>query len=282
MTCRNRDIQRIIFDYADGTLSIEDSRRIEEHLRECSECHELLQKYRGMIVGLKTVFKSDAQEHISDETLVKYTDSPKALTEAHREALEFHLTVCAACENKAEMLRQVSLEESSQTAISTVDRLRSAFRRLLRPYDYRTKIGFATASLVAVVLLTIGILSIGREPGSAMLVMRSTAAVWLQESTRAEQIPPSILEQDGWISVGVRFNAFFDEESYTIQLQSVEGKVITSLAITRNDYSDSGIQLRIKTSSLALGTHSLMLESCKLTDKTSCIRTSYNFSLIRQ
>lgn len=282
MSCRKSEIRSLIFEYVDGTLSVESARRVAEHLEECSECRALHLDYQSTIAGLRAVFEGDATEHIPNETLVDFVSGPETLSDADRESIELHLTVCTACEQKAEMLRKVTLEESSIPAASTNDSSLALFPRLVRSFQQKPGIGIASVGLAAAALLIICLVTIGRDPGTAMFVAPSADVVWLSESTRGEQVPPSIHEKNGWVNIGARFHAFFDEESYEIRMQSADGTTISSVVISREDYSDFGVRLRIRTSSLDPGVVRLMLETCELSDETSCVRTAFKFTLVRE
>lgn len=44
-----RDVQRLLFDYAQGTLDPEVKRQLDEHLRDCPPCLDFVQTYRTTI-----------------------------------------------------------------------------------------------------------------------------------------------------------------------------------------------------------------------------------------
>ncbi len=282
MSCSRREIRNSIIDYVDGNLSAQSSDSVARHLDDCPECREIEREYRRTIACIRVVFDETARNHVPNDTIVQYVDHPESLAARDREALELHVTICSSCERKIEMLREVASEESSLLRSGEGSRLQNALQRFIRVLPRRLTIRVASACAAVAVIMIIGLTMIGRDSAPRMEFTSSGDVFWLDESTRGEQTPPQIFEREGWIAVGARFHAFFDEESYQIQLWPEEGPALQTLAIDQDDYSGSGVGLRIRTSPLGPGTHHLTLISCKLTDKDFCVYTTYPFTLVKE
>jgi hypothetical protein len=281
MSCNERKIRDLIFDYVDGGLDKQSAELVSQHLADCSECRKLENEYQNTINDLKSAFRELATEHCSNSTLVEYVDNPNALTAQDKENIQLHLSVCSSCEAKVEMLRQVALEESVNRLHIMPGWLRDLKDSLDQVFTRKPIVAIASVAVIVVVLSVGYWLTTEPDYGPQIQFTTLTDVTWLNESIRTEQTLPSIQERNGSIDVGLSFRAFFDEESYLIQLQLPEGIVLDEKSIRKDDYNDPGIRLRIECLSLEPGEYQLILISRKLSDPDYMMQTAYPFFLAK-
>lgn len=278
--CNKTDIRNMLIDYVDGSLDDQSTREVAQHLASCEECRGLELEYRETIHNLRLSLEAEREDHIPNEKLVRYVDDPTALVDADIESVELHLAVCPPCEEKVVMLKRVSFEQLSPTGTSIggiFDRISSAIRTLTA----RPAVG---VSGVAALILVMCIGYLAMTDGwheSYMQFTSSENGVWLHESVRGEQEYPRVAEVDRHITVGLLFNAFFDKESYSVQLRSAEGTILESVQIHEGDYLGNGVQLHINSSTLPLGKYQLVLSTRSLADSRLRYRTAYSFYLVK-
>jgi hypothetical protein len=281
MECREKNIRDLIVDFIDGNLDSPEDKRVAGHLADCPECRKLEQEYRQTIASLRAAFAADASEHIPNDFLVQYVDDSESLDEKSKSKIQLHLAVCSVCERKEEMLRRVGAEQTSGQSNIIRNWLPGFGQNLARAFGRRPIFGFSMAAVLILAFAIIYWSVIGTDRGPHIQFTSTQNINWLQESIRSDRQLPEIHEENGRIRVGVKFLAFFDEEKYTIQLQSSGGAILQDLSIGRDAYNDIGIGLVIETSSLPSGEYRLMLISCSLADEKQSLQTAYPFILLK-
>lgn len=281
-TCRDKNIQTRIFGYIDRDLDARSAAQVAGHLETCPDCRKLEQDYRQIIAGLKAALEEEAANHAANEVLIGYVDNPKLLSDEDTKGLELHLTVCPLCRQKVEMLRGVTKEEFPDRSVKISDRLVSLRERLEQAFGHRTVVSVAAAAVLVVAVGIVYWMAIGDRHGQLMQVASRGDVLWLSESIRGTRDLPEVLAGDGKIHVGVTFYAFFDEESYLIQLESPGGSVLTEIPVREEDYNGHGIPLQIEASSLDPGEYRLILVSHKLATGETGARTGYRFRLLNE
>lgn len=279
--CGDRKIHSEIFNYIDGTLDAQTAKKVAEHLKDCPDCRRLEQEYRRAIGSLKEVLEENVRQHISNEVLVEYVDRPESFTGDFRENVELHLSVCRSCEQKAEMLRRVGAEQKHRQPNVTRNWLITISHDISRAFGRRPIAAFSAAAVLILAFAIVYWLVIERSHGPDIRFVATQDINWLAESTRSDQTLPKIREDNDWIRVGVRFPAFFEDEMYTIQLQTMAGKVLRQSAISQEDYEETGIGLAIKTVELPPGEYRLLLISRRLSDEAFSLNVAYPFVLLK-
>ncbi|MFW9817624.1 MAG: hypothetical protein ACFFEW_17015 [Candidatus Thorarchaeota archaeon] len=179
------------------------------------------------------------------------------------------------------MLRRVRSEQEPRHSNVIRDWLPAIGGDIRRVFGHRTIAGLSAAAVLILAFAVVYWLVIGTNRGPEVRFVSTQDINWLAESTRSDQTLPEIHEEDDWIRVGVRFPAFFEQEAYTIQLQTMEGKVLQELAIREEDYEETGIGLALKTADLPPGRYQLLLISRKLSDKAYSLHVAYPFILLK-
>ena len=281
MNCTNRKVRDLIFDYIDGNLEVEAQRQVEEHLAVCEDCRSLEREYRHTIDETKAFFAKSAMEHIANETLVEYVDSPQKLTRSQREAVEFHLDICPTCSGKIKMLERVATESSpgvpKVVTRGFLDCLRGMGEMLMR----RPAVAFATAAVILAIAIPLGYIIRSQMAGGVKVeFVQAADVVWLHELQRSDLEKPLVERKDGWVQIGLTFDTFFDDESYILELQSAEGEVLFKKKLSESDFtSHRGLVMRVKTQDIAPGEYLLILVASKTATPEEEYRTIYPFIL---
>jgi len=281
MGCRKKNIRELIVDFIDENLEPQAAQKVSEHLNECPDCRRLEQEYRQTITGLRAAMAEEAAEHIPNDSLIQYTDNPESLDENTISHIQLHLAVCSQCERKVEMLRQVGAEEVAVQSEKSRDWSSGLSRNVTRIFGHKPVFGFSMAAVIILAFAVIYWSVIGPDQGLQLRFASTRNVEWLSESIRSNQPLPEIHEKDGQIMVGLKFLAFFDEETYSVQLQTTEGTVLQELKIDEPDYDKNGVGLAIETANLSPGEYRLALISRRLSDESSGPQVTYPFILIR-
>jgi len=67
MTCR--ELVEVVSDYLEGRLAADDTRRLEEHLGECTYCVEYIDQMRHTIAALGELTEDSISPETRDELL---------------------------------------------------------------------------------------------------------------------------------------------------------------------------------------------------------------------
>jgi hypothetical protein len=280
MDCREKKIRDLILDYVEEKLDSGTAAQVKNHLGDCLECRTIEREYRQSIMGLKAVFTGVAKQHIANDTLVRYVDNPESISRSEKESLELHIALCSSCKEKVEMLQRVAGELSTTSLDSSSDWSGRGIGRIIDIPRRRLALSLAAAAIVVLVAIYWSIIGVGRGP--QILFTSAENVTWLYESTRGEQPLPEISESEDWIRIGIKFHAFFSEESYTIQLQTPKGDKLEECKIRQEDYDGTGVTMEIETSTLESGNYRLILISRKLADGQYSLRVAYPFKLLKE
>jgi predicted anti-sigma-YlaC factor YlaD len=281
MECREKNVRDLIVDYIDGNLDSSSADRVKRHLKDCPECSRLEREYLRTVEGLRAVFKESAREHVPNEILVEFVERSEDLDAHGKASIELHLAVCPLCERKVEMLRRVGVEETPRQSNVIRDWLPGFGQNLIHAFGRRPAMGFSMAAVLILAFAVIYWSVTGIDRGLQIQFTSTQDIGWLQESLRSDQAWPEIREKNGFIRIGVKFLAFFEEEEYTIQLQSMDGTALQKLLIKRENYDNIGIGLSIETSSLSAGKYRLLLISHKLAGEKRTLQVAYPFILVK-
>lgn len=282
MSCKDKKIRNLLCDFVDGELTDSEAARVVQHLETCHECRDSEAEYRMTAAGLRAAFREDAAKHPDNTSLVDFVDDPGRLSVDARKSIELHLAVCPACSEKTKMLRQVAAEEAAASPVS-VRRLPALISRTFSP---------AKMPKVAAAYVTAGLLLMAIAAGyfgwyqpwlqsPRMRFQTATDTIWLLELRRSEQDLPVVREHDGWVTVGIRFTAFFDEETYVVRLRLSDGRIAAERNVDRFHYQSGGIGLRIHTGPLEAGECQIVLAGWKRGDPQSMLESAYPFVLVK-
>ncbi len=284
MKCSNTEMRELIFGYVDGTVDATQQNRIEQHLSRCPSCRQLESEYRLTIADVEAVLTESAREHVDNETLVDFVDGARDLPKSEKEAIELHLDLCSQCSRKVEMLRTAA----SASAASEAPKFRwptlSRISWIPATAARRPVVALAAAAVIALVAVPVVRLLITQPATGPVLEFAQTAdVVWLQELTRDEVRKPTASERNGWAQLGVYFEPFFAEESYLLQLQSPDGRLLGERKVSPDDMSaKGGLLVRVRTEDLAQGEYRLILTVEKSTGVIGPVQTVYPFILLKQ
>jgi len=199
--------------YANGSLSPEESRKVEAHLKDCPTCRQELREIRSLSSGVKEHKEIFAANHIEPEKLVTFAEEPETLTPEDAAAVVKHLQSCPACHQEIQTLKRANLEmeahQKEQKAGFAEEA--SAWKRAVERLIWLVRKP-AFAYLIIILLA---------YPAARWLMPRlSPAEVYsLIEQTRAPQKPTQVLRSAEEEEVRLRVPYWPDLEARRYELR---------------------------------------------------------------
>ena len=277
-------MQELIFDEIDGNLGEEQADELNLHLSTCPECRKLRQEYLDTIESIKLQGKEVTCQHITNEELVDYVDDPRELSEAQREMIELHLDLCHRCQKKVSMLRQIDRESSAAYSEKEPGTSIPWFRKMSYAITNRPVVVIASAAaLLLAILIPLGyVLRLHYADESRLEIITDKDVVWLSELTRTSQVKPEVIERDGYIRVGLRYQPFFENENYWVRLRSSSEEVILNRRLNSGDFNPAGeLILQLKTSDLDPGELHLIIIAVSPDNRVEYSRSINPFILVK-
>jgi hypothetical protein len=103
------DVARLIPWYPNGTLAPEDQRRVERHLRECSDCRALLDEARAL-EPLGDLDPDELLDHVQAQHLERFATAPDSIAPELAGWIREHLGGCEACRGALRILERSSAD----------------------------------------------------------------------------------------------------------------------------------------------------------------------------
>ncbi|MFH1374195.1 MAG: zf-HC2 domain-containing protein [bacterium] len=261
MSCSNKNIRDLIFDFLDGSLDDRTAPEVTRHLKECQDCRSLADEYRQTIDGARGFFAVSAREHAGNESLVTYIDDPQLLSQNKREEIELHLDLCPACRKKADMLQTVADSSARSEPSSISQRLWNWWEGLMVPLKVRPVMAFAAAAVIVLLMAPLSVVMWSHfTDRSSMTFVQTADVVWLHELRRSDQVKPVVPLRENRFVVGLSFMAFFDEENYQLRLQATSDEVLHQRRVFPQDFAPGGrLLIEVEVPGLAAGEYRLVV-----------------------
>ncbi len=107
------DLSELVAWYPNGSLEVEERRRVEAHVATCAACADILQ----FATATREVTVALATAHPEPEQLVAFAEDALAIAAAPRADLHAHLAICDCCATELATLQQIDrLDASNQLA----------------------------------------------------------------------------------------------------------------------------------------------------------------------
>ena len=281
MSCSDKKINDLIFDFVDGSLGDLQKIKVEQHLKQCSECQNLLGEYQRIITELEPVLAGFVKEHASNESLLTYIDNPEKLQKTEKEGIALHLEICESCQKKAKMLSNISLEEKEFSEESENHSFLDSVKNIIDIFTAKPVLSFASAAIVILIALPLGFYINSQLSESFQLEFSQSAKVtWLQEQVRNGQIIPEIIPEDGLLKYGIYYEPYFSDEKYVLFLKTANNEEIYKTELTQNDFSNNiELLILIKDDNISSGEYNFVIISYDLKDGKELTRTNFPFMI---
>jgi predicted anti-sigma-YlaC factor YlaD len=109
MSCKD-DITKLLPWYVNGTLSEDEQKRVQDHLKICERCRKYVKHIQWFFAGMEEYRSIIPEGHIDPEKLVLFAESKHELQKTEIEEIKKHLEKCAACRSELKILSQVNAE----------------------------------------------------------------------------------------------------------------------------------------------------------------------------
>ena len=282
--CKNK-LRELLPWYLNHTLSDNETREVEAHLKECPACRKELEELRWLSSEVKELSEAFVSPHIEPEKLVVYLEESEKLTLVETTTIEKHLKSCDLCQEELETLKNVNLELK---ALENKEKL-----KLAEETSFLKKIAEGLIWLVrrpAFAYIIILLLAypaarwIFRKPPTGMLPIPKVASERvhiLSEQTRLTTEPTSVFrsEKDNKVRVGMLFWPDLDRNSYELFINTESGQTI----FYQKDFTGFGeqgfFQLVLNADSIPDGKYVLILRETNKKDSSISSETYFPFNL---
>lgn len=286
MDCRN-ELRNLLPWYLNQTLSEEEVRKVEAHLKECPKCRKELEELRWLSSGVKELSEAFVSPHIESEKLVIFSEEPESLDPNEATAIEKHLQSCPLCYEELQTLKRTNLELE---ALEKKDEPKFAEESSLPEKIAEKLIWLIRKPAFAYIIIILLAYPAGRwlfrssQPGMPPIPKVASETVYvLSEQTRVTAEPTSVFrsDKDKSVRVGIPFWADLENKSYELKINSESGQIIFSI----KDFTDLGgqgfFQLVLNTDSIPDGRYILILRETNKKDLTIFSETHFPFQIIR-
>ena len=272
----DKRILEILPWYVNGSLSPEEARKVEAHLKDCPTCQKELQEIRTLSSGIKEHEDVFASTHIESEKLVVFAEEPESLDPEDIAATVKHLQSCPECYVELQTLKRANLELEAREKQGKAGFVEQAsvwertFKRLIwlvrRP---------AFAYLIIILLA---------YPAARWLMPRlSPAEVYvLSEQTRTPQEPMQVLRSEEEKEVRLRVPYWPDLEAQRYELRIETESGLSVFAVQNfSDFGDQGFfYLDLSARYLPDGRYFLIVKEISRVDISVFEETRFPFRLI--
>lgn len=297
---------------ASGRLGEAQRTELLEHLRVCTECRRTWAEEEPLFrMASSSSSLTPLEGHPEIRNLDAFARCPERIDQRIHAAIQSHLRQCQTCADLAVRLKSLPdklgdiVDASEIPLVTSIDAETSNNRiwqrsthQARRPSWWQTVsaavraafqaaaprpvlVAFTAMILLAIVPMAYYMLS-GPSGEPAIEFARLDSPAFLSEALRGEAERPTVEEDDGWIGLGVFFEAFFDEESYRLELR-LQDSLLLSEVIPEESVTPRGkLTLRIRTSSLPAGEYQLVLERFLVDSGLVASRAAYPFILVKE
>ncbi len=284
--CENK-LKSLLPWYLNRTLSAEEAKKVEAHLKECPKCQKELEELRWLSSGVKEHKEVFASPHIESEKLVIFFEEPETLATEERTTIERHLPSCPTCYEELQTLKRANLELAALEKkeepkfvkeASVWERISERLTWLVR------KPAFAYIIVVLLAYPAGRWLFSPSQPGIPPVLKVASESVYvLSEQTRVTAEPTSVFrsDKDKEVRVGIPFWPDLENQSYELWINSERGETIFAIK-DFTDFGDQGFsQLVLNTDSIPDGRYNLILRETNKTDPTISSETYFPFQIIK-
>lgn len=218
--------------YVNDSLSPDEKRKVEEHLRKCPKCQKELEETRWLSSGVKELGELYASLHIEPEKLVIFAEEPRSLNLDEITFIEKHLQSCSKCYEELQTLKRANLE------LEALERKEKT--KLAKEVSVWEKTTAGVIWLVRKPVLAYVIILLLAYPAARWLfrpsqsgmppipIVSSEKVYVLSEQTREMTEPASVFRnsKDKSIRVSIPFWADLDNQSYELVINTESGQTI--------------------------------------------------------
>ena len=283
--CTNK-LKEMLPWYLNKTLSEDEVKKVEAHLKECPECQKELEEINLLSSEVKVNSAIFASPHIESERLVLFCEELKSLSPDESISIEKHLRSCLYCYEELQTLKRANLELESLE--------RGTKPKLVKEASVWEKINERLIWLVRKPALAYFIILLlaypaarwlfrTSQPGMPSIPMVSSEKVYvLSEQTRETTEPISVFRnnKDKQVRVGIPFWADLEKQSYELIINTENGQIIFSI----NDFTNFGnqgfSQLLLNIDSIPVGRYILIIRERNKKDPSIFSETRFPFQII--
>lgn len=289
---RCHEVQAAIPLLFSGAIDEGGRRPLLDHLLRCDECRQVFRQERtlfGMATSGST--SNPLAEHPDLAELELFADERNKLTTDAAQAIETHLSGCKLCSELVTRFRSLPFQLDDLIAAEELPLVASLESSpVTRAETKRIKLfgllpvrwTLALASAAAIVLISLATLPLMTDrPNLEWELAVKGETVQLVAGLRSDASVLEVTERDGQINVACYFDAFFDEETYFLELRS-ETETLLETRITKGDFTpETGVTVRLYSGSLEPGDYNLRLVVRTADGLTIISEAVYPFTLSR-
>ena len=278
------EIRELLPWYLNRTLSEEEIRKVEEHLKGCSRCQRELKELSWLYSGIAQVGKAEKSFHIESDKLVLFAEEPEKLSQEQLTSIKEHLQSCPLCYEQLQTLRNVNLEleEQEKKKLKFIKEL-SVFEKIgERLFWLLRKPAFA---YVIVVLLAYPAARWLFAPSELQILIPKVApekVYVLSEQNRITAEPISVFrnKEDKLVRIGIPFWPDLDNYSYEFVIKNESGEsIFTSRGFT--DFGEQGFfQLALNPDSFSDGSYVLTIKEIDKKNPEVFSETNFPFRIV--
>lgn len=281
--CKNT-LRDLLPWYFNKTLSEDEAKKVEAHLKECPECQKELEELRWLSSGVKELGEVFVSPHIESEKLVIFSEEPETLNPDEATAIEKHLQSCSLCHEELQTLKSANLE------LKTLEKKEkpkfakeaSVWERITERVIWLIRKPAFAYIIVLFLAYPAGRWLFYKSPPSPKIA--SETVYLLSEQTRITAEPTSVFrtDKDKTVRVVIPFWPDLENQSYELKVNSESGETIFAIK-DFTDFGDQGFfQLVLNTDSIPDGRYILILRETNKKDPAIFSETYFPFQIIMQ
>ena len=283
--CKN-ELKSLLPWYLNQTLSDDEAKKVEAHLKECPMCQKELEELRWISSGVKEHKEVIVSPHIESEKLVLFSEMPENLDPDEAAAIVKHLQSCALCNEELQILKSANLELKALEKKEKPEFAEEApvWQRLAERFIWLIKKP-AFAYIIVILLAYPAGRWLFKESPPGMLPIPKVApekVYVLSEQTRviAEPTPVFRSDRENNVRVGIPFWPDLENQSYELVISSESGENIFAM-MDFTDFGDQGyFQLVLNTDSIPDGGYVLIIRETSKEDPSISSETYFPFHII--
>lgn len=273
--------------YVNDSLSPNEKRKVEDHLKDCPRCQKELEETRWLSSGVKELAEVFASQHIESEKLVIFAEEPEMLNPDEATTIAKHLQSCPRCYAELETLKSANLEldvlEKKDRLIlakeaSVWEKIKERVIWLVR------KPAFAYIIVILLAYPAVRWFFEPYQPSVKLIPKVASERVYLlSEQTRVTAEPTSVFrsDKDNKARIGIPFWPDLEKQSYELLIKTQNDQTIFDV----KDFTDFGeqgfLQLVLNTDSIPDGRYILILRETNKREPSIFSETYFPFQIIR-
>lgn len=281
--CEDR-VNELLPWYLNGTLSEDQARKVETHLKACPKCQKELEEIKWLSSGVKVVGGITASPHIQSEKLLLFIEEPESLSPDEKATIEKHVESCATCYNEIQTLKRVNLElvgqeeEKSESTkkVPFWEKMTEGLIWLVRKPAFAYAVAILLAYPAARWLLL--------QPQPPVPPVAPEKVYMLSEQTRTPAKPTVVLrdKNDRLIRLDIPFWPDLDNNLYELMIKSENGQTIFDVADFAEFGSQGMFQLVLNSDSFSDGRYVLIVKEKNKRDPSISSETNFPFQITKE